>query len=105
MITLSVGVALKVFFNVKEPEITIQNINKANYIFCSLIHDGRNEKMLCQYIIIVTREENSKVAFESHYGKNPNRTAEKKNKAKQTNKQTNKTKANKKDLQFSESCR
>ena len=32
----------------------------------------------------MTREENSKVAFESHYGKNPNRTAEKN---KQTNKQ------------------
>ena len=28
--TLSVGVPLKVFFNVKEQEMTIQNINKAN---------------------------------------------------------------------------
>ena len=31
----------------------------------------------------MTREENSKVAFKWHYGKNPNRTVEK-----QTNKQT-----------------
>ena len=38
----------------------------------------------------MTREENSKVAFESHYGKNSNRTAEKN---KQTNKQTKQTKA------------
>ena len=86
--TLSVGVAVKVFFNVKEQEMTIQNINKA------LIHDGRNEKIFRQNIIIVTREENSKVAFESHYGKNPNRTAENK----QTNKQTKQTKAQQKNI-------
>ena len=50
-------------------------------------------KFLCQNINIVTREENSKVAFESHHGKNPNRTAEKK-----SNKQTknNETKAQQK---------
>ena len=41
----------------------------------------------------MTREENSKVAFESHYGKNSNRTAEKN---KQTNKQTKQTKAQQK---------
>ena len=42
-------------------------------------------KCLCQNANIVTREENSKVAFESHYRKNSIRTA-----GKQTNKQTNK---------------
>ena len=42
-------------------------------------------KFLCQNANIVTREENSKVAFESHYRKNSIRTA-----GKQTNKQTNK---------------
>ena len=42
-------------------------------------------KFLCQNVNIVTREENSKVAFESHYRKNSIRTA-----GKQTNKQTNK---------------
>ena len=48
---------------------------------------GEMRKFLCQNTNIVTREENS---FESHYGKNSIRTAEKK----QTNKQTrNKTKA------------
>ena len=62
----------------------------AKYIFCSLIHDGRNEKILGQNIIIVTREEKSKVAFVSHYGKNPNRTAEKKQTNKQINKKQNK---------------
>ena len=41
-------------------------------------------KFLCQNANIVTREENSKVAFESHYRKNSIRTA-----GKQTNKQTN----------------
>ena len=45
---------------------------------------GEMRKFLCQNINIVTREENSKVAFESHHGKNPNRTAEKKKQ--QTNK-------------------
>ena len=46
-------------------------------------------KFLCQNANIVTREENSKVAFESHYRKNSIRTA-----GKQTNKQTrNKIKA------------
>ena len=46
-------------------------------------------KFLCQNTNIVTREENSKVAFESHYRKNSIRTA-----GKQTNKQTrNKIKA------------
>ena len=51
---------------------------------------GEMRKFLCQNTNIVTREENSKVAFESHYGKNSIRTAGKK----QTNKQTkNKTKA------------
>ena len=40
----------------------------------------------------MTREENSKVAFKWHYGKNPNRTVEK-----QTNKQN---KGQKKDLQI-----
>ena len=45
---------------------------------------GEMRKFLCQNINIVTREENSKVAFESHHGKNPNRTAE------NTNKQTKK---------------
>ena len=42
-------------------------------------------KFLCQNANIATREENSKVAFESHYRKNSIRTA-----GKQTNKQTNK---------------
>ena len=43
------------------------------------------------------REENSKVAFESHYGKNSNRTAEKKKQnKKQTDKQTKQTKAQQK---------
>ena len=42
-------------------------------------------KFLCQNANIVTREENSKVAFESHYRKNSIRTA-----GKQTNKQANK---------------
>ena len=53
---------------------------------------GEMRKFLCQTDTnIVTREENSKVAFESHYGKNSIRTAGKK---KTTNKQTkNKTKA------------
>ena len=46
-------------------------------------------KFLCQNANIVTREENSKVAFESHYRKNSIRTA-----GKQTNKQ-NKGPANK----------
>ena len=46
-------------------------------------------KFLCQNANILTREENSKVAFESHYRKNSIRTA-----GKQTNKQTrNKIKA------------
>ena len=48
---------------------------------------GEMRKFLCQNTNIVTREENSKVAFESHYGKNSIRTAGKK-----TNKQTNKQK-------------
>ena len=42
-------------------------------------------KFLCQNTNIVTREENSKVASESHFGKKSTRTA-----GKQTNKQTNK---------------
>ena len=42
-------------------------------------------KFLCQKANVVTREENSKVAFESHYRKNSIRTP-----GKQTNKQTNK---------------
>ena len=46
---------------------------------------GEMRKFLCQNTNIVTREENSKVAFESHYRKNSIRTA-----GKQTNKQTNK---------------
>ena len=50
---------------------------------------GEMRKFLCQNTNIVTREETSKVTFESHYGKNSIRTAGKK-----TNKQTkNKTKA------------
>ena len=50
---------------------------------------GEMIKCLCQNANIVTREENSKVAFESHYRKNSIRTA-----GKQTNKQTrNKIKA------------
>ena len=52
---------------------------------------GEMRKFLCQNTNIVTREENSKVAFESHYGKKSIRMA-----GKQTNKQeTNKSPANK----------
>ena len=47
-------------------------------------------KFLCQNANIVTREENSKVSFESHYRKNSIRTA-----GKQTNKKQNKGPANK----------
>ena len=36
---------------------------------------GEMRKFLCQNANIVTREENSKVAFESHYRKNSIRTA------------------------------
>ena len=49
---------------------------------------GEMRKFLCQNTNIVTREENS---FESHYGKNSIRTAEKK----QTNKKQNKGPAKK----------
>ena len=52
---------------------------------------GEMRKFLSQNTNIVTREENSKVAFESHYGKKSIRMA-----GKQTNKQeTNKSPANK----------
>ena len=54
---------------------------------------GEMRKFLCQNTNIVTREENSKVTFESHYGKNSIRTAGKKNK--QTNKKQNKGPATK----------
>ena len=47
---------------------------------------GEMRKFLCQNTNIVTREENS---FESHYGKNSIRTAEKKQANKQTNKKQN----------------
>ena len=51
---------------------------------------GETRKFLCQNTNIVTREENSKVAFESHYEKKSIRTA-----GKQTNKQQNKGPATK----------
>ena len=54
---------------------------------------GEMRKFLCQNTNIVTREETSKVTFESHYGKNSIRTAGKKNK--QTNKKQNKGPATK----------
>ena len=47
-------------------------------------------KFLCQNANIVTRKENSKVAFESHYRKNSIRTV-----GKQTNKKQNKGPAKK----------
>ena len=53
---------------------------------------GEMRKFLCQNTNIVTREENS---FESHYGKNSIRTAEKKQTNKQTNKKQNKGPAKK----------
>ena len=56
---------------------------------------GEMRKFLCQNTNIVTREENSKVAFESHYGKNSIRTAGKKQTNKQTNKKQNKGPATK----------
>ena len=55
-------------------------------------------KFLCQNTNIVTREENSKVAFESHFGKKSTRTA-----GKQTNKKQNKGPA-KKVLNFKEAA-
>ena len=51
---------------------------------------GEMRKFLCQNADIVTREENSKVAFKSHYGKNYICTA-----GKQTNKKQKKGPANK----------
>ena len=57
---------------------------------------GEMRKFLCQNTNIVTREENSKVAFESHFGKKSTRTA-----GKQTNKKQNKGPA-KKVLNFKE---
>ena len=51
---------------------------------------GEMRKFLCQNANIVTREENSKVSFESHYRKNSIRTG-----GKQTNKKQNKGPANK----------
>ena len=53
---------------------------------------GEMRKFLSQNTNIVTREENSKVAFESHYGKNSIRTA---GKNKQTDKKQNKGPATK----------
>ena len=64
---------------------------------------GEMRKFLCQNTNIVTREENSKVAFESHYGKNSIRTAGKKTN-KQTNKQKTKQRPSNKGLEFSGSC-
>ena len=54
-------------------------------------------KFLCQNANIVTREENSKVAFESHFGKKSTRTA-----GKQTNKQKQNKGPAKKVLNFKE---
>ena len=59
---------------------------------------GEMRKFLCQNTNIVTREENSKVAFESHFGKKSTRTA-----GKQTNKKQNKGPA-KKVLNFKEAA-
>ena len=60
---------------------------------------GEMRNFLCQNTNIVTREENSKVAFESHYGKNSIRTA-----GKQTNKQKTKQRPSNKGLKFSGSA-